>query len=59
MKNEQVSVTSDVTSAREPWEPMTLRFEGDSRDLIQGGVAKSGSAHDPGDAGKPPGQESI
>lgn len=38
------------------WEPMSLREVGDLKDLVLGGVAKTGSSADPGDPGKPPGQ---
>ena len=36
---------------------MELREVGDLQELVLGGVAKTGSKADPGDPGKPPGQE--
>jgi hypothetical protein len=40
---------------RRPWRPMELVCIGQMSELIQGGVAKTGTAADPGDPGKPPG----
>jgi hypothetical protein len=39
------------------WEPMELREVGDLQELVLGGVGKTGAKADPGDPGKPPGQE--
>jgi hypothetical protein len=39
------------------WESPELREVGDLHELVLGGVAKTGAKADPGDPGKPPGQE--
>lgn len=57
MRNEQtVREGIETTRVKQAWEPMEIRFEGDSSELIQSGT-KSGIGGDPGDGFKPPGQE--
>ena len=42
---------------RQEWSTPTLSFDGELRDLVQGGTGKSSPAPaDGGDTGKPPGQ---
>lgn len=48
-----------MTDIRQDWEPMVLREVGDIEDLVlnEQGQGKSGTAADPGDIMKPPGQD--
>ena len=43
----------------QPWEPMHIIYVGDVREVVQQGGAKTGASSDPGDPGKPPGQEFV
>jgi hypothetical protein len=48
--------TDETVAGRHSWEPMRLRYTGNVSELVLPGGGKTGTAADPGDFRKPPGQ---